>query len=123
MQSDPKSSQQHQRYEAARQQAEQQRVAAQKQAWLKQSLARRRIDAARQQQQLLLRSRAQAFQAKVDALRSALLVSPVSMQFAELLKISTANEPHFAPDDNAWSKPAWRKKTCPACTLLWRHKY
>ncbi|KAL0048849.1 hypothetical protein WJX82_000902 [Trebouxia sp. C0006] len=68
---DPKSSQQRQRYEAARHQAEQQRVAVQKQAWLKQSLARRRIEAARQHQQLLLHSRAQAFQSKVDAIRSA----------------------------------------------------
>ncbi|KAA6419522.1 MAG: hypothetical protein FRX49_10447 [Trebouxia sp. A1-2] len=68
---DPKSSQQRQRYEAARHQAEQQRVAVQKQAWLKQSLARRRIEAARQHQQLLLHSRAQAFQSKVDTIRSA----------------------------------------------------
>ncbi|DBA77644.1 TPA: hypothetical protein ACH3X1_009441 [Trebouxia sp. C0004] len=68
---DPKSSHQRQRYEAAGHQAEQQRVAVQKQAWLKQSLARRRIEAARQHQQLLLHSRAQAFQAKVDAIRSA----------------------------------------------------
>ncbi len=68
-QDDPKSSQQRQRYEAARHQAEQQRVAVQKQAWLKQSLARRRIEAARQHQQLLLHSRAQAFQSKVDAIR------------------------------------------------------
>ena len=70
LQDDPKSRQQRQRYEAARQQAEQQRVAVQKQAWLKQSLARRRIQAARQQQHLLLHSRAKAFQAKVDAIRS-----------------------------------------------------
>jgi len=69
LQDDPKSSQQRQRYEAARHQAEQQRVAVQKQAWLKQSLARRRIEAARQHQQLLLHSRAQAFQSKVDAIR------------------------------------------------------
>lgn len=71
LQDNPKSSQQRQRYETARQQAEQQRVALQKQAWLKQSLARRRVEASRQQQQLLLHSRAQAFHAKVDAIRSA----------------------------------------------------
>ncbi|KAL3149953.1 hypothetical protein ABBQ38_013314 [Trebouxia sp. C0009 RCD-2024] len=70
-QDDPKSRQHRQRYEAARQQAEQQRVVVQKQAWLKQSLARRRVEASRQQQQLLLRSRAQAFHAKVDAIRTA----------------------------------------------------
>ncbi|KAL3143967.1 Centrosomal protein of 95 kDa [Trebouxia sp. C0010 RCD-2024] len=70
-QDDPKSSQQRQRYEAARQQAEHQRVVLQKQVWLKQSLARRRVEAARQQQQLLLRSRAHAFHAKVDAIRTA----------------------------------------------------
>lgn len=71
LQDDPKSSQQRQRYEAARQQAEHQRVVLQKQVWLKQSLARRRVEAARQQQQLLLRSRAHAFHAKVDAIRLA----------------------------------------------------
>ena len=72
VQDDPKARQQQQRYQAARQQAEQQRVAVQKQAWLKQSLARRRVEASRQQQQLLLRSRARAFHAKVDAIRSAI---------------------------------------------------
>lgn len=75
LQDNPKSSQQRQRYETARQQAEQQRVAVQKQAWLKQSLARRRVEASRQQQQLLLHSRAQAFHAKVDAIRSAAVFS------------------------------------------------
>ena len=48
-------------------------MAVQKQVWLKQSQARRRIEAARQQQQLLLHSRAQAFQSKVDAIRSVAL--------------------------------------------------
>lgn len=81
LQDNPKSSQQRQRYETARQQAEQQRVAVQKQAWLKQSLARRRVEASRQQQQLLLHSRAQAFHAKVDAIRSALLAySPFNLE-------------------------------------------
>ena len=74
VQDDPKSSQQKQAYEAARQQAEQQRVAVQRQAWLRQSLARRRLQAQRQQQRLMLRSRAQAFDAKVDAIRSAYAV-------------------------------------------------
>ena len=71
IQDDPKSRQQRQKYEAAKQQAEQQRLALQKQAWLKQSLARRRLEASRQQQQLLLTSRARAFHAKVDVIRSA----------------------------------------------------
>lgn len=78
LQDDPKSSQQRQRYEAARQQAEQQRVTVQKQAWLKQSLARRRVEASRQQQQLLLRSRAWAFHAKVDAIRLVMNLQVVS---------------------------------------------
>lgn len=69
MQDDPKGSQQRQRYGAAKQQAEQQRIALQRQAWLKQSLARRRIEAARQNQQLHLKALASRFDAKLDAIR------------------------------------------------------
>ena len=69
VQDDPKGSQQRQRYDAAKQQAEQQRIALQRQAWLKQSLARRRLEAARQNQQLHLAACARSFDAKLDAIR------------------------------------------------------
>lgn len=69
VQDDAKGSQQRRRYDAAKQQAEQERIALQRQAWLKHSLARRRIEAARQHQQLHLKTRAKGFDAKMDAIR------------------------------------------------------